>query len=157
MIKRNIYTSLSGQPFALAELDREERSLIDVLITRHVGATTWPEFRNFYIRAVDDLYSTRGLTRRQVTETSVWKIAQDLNGRVMIRLGLAVPPDYRDTLSDLIQSDFPTQKAFCDATGLAGDLVSHVLSKRKHLALDTLTDALQRIGYRLQIVPVEKA
>ena len=157
MIKGSIYTSLTGETFSLADLDADERRLMDELVARHRSAATWPEFRNHYIRAVDDLYASRGLPRREVTDTPVWKIAQDLNGRVMVRLRLAVPPDYRDKLADLIRADFPTQKAFCEATGLTEDLVSHVLARRKHLAIDTLTGALERIGYRLQIVPIEAA
>lgn len=157
MIKGSIYTSLTGQLVTLADLDAEERRLVDELVTRHRSASTWPEFRNHYVRTVGAFYEARGLPRRQIVETPVWKIAQDLNGRVMIRLGLAVPPDYRDALGELIRAAFPTQRAFCEATGLTEDLVSHVLSKRKHLAIDTLSGALERIGYRLQIVPVEKA
>lgn len=65
-------------------------------------------------------------------------------------------PYYRDSLGTIIRSDYPTQKAFCDATGLTEDLVSHVLARRKHLAIDTLSEALRRIGYRLAIVPIEK-
>jgi hypothetical protein len=36
---------------------------------------------------------------------------------------------------------------------LAEDLISHVLARRKHLAIDTLTEALDKIGYRLEIRP----
>lgn len=32
-------------------------------------------------------------------------------------------------------------------------MLSHVLAKRKHLAVDTLADALAKIGYMLRIVP----
>ena len=56
----------------------------------------------------------------------------------------------------MIRTVFPTQKAFCDATGLSEDLVSHVLARRKHLAIDTLSEALRRIGYHIEIVPTEK-
>ena len=77
MIKGSIYTSLTGETFSLADLDADERRLMDELVARHRSAATWPEFRNHYIRAVDDLYASRGLPRREVTDTPVWKIAQD--------------------------------------------------------------------------------
>ena len=157
MIKRSIYTALNGQAFALADLDADERKLVDDLVTRERTSTSWAEFRNYYIHTVGDFYLARGLSRREVGTAAAWLIAQDLNGRLMIRLGLAVPSDYRDRLNELIRSAFPTQRAFCDATGLSEDLVSHVLSKRKHLGIDTLSGALEKIGYRLQIVPAEKA
>jgi hypothetical protein len=157
MIKGSVYTALDSEVFSLADLDPDERKLVDDLVSRQRSAQSWPAFRNYYVRTVGDFYTTRGLSRRQVGDTAVWQIAQDLNGRLMVRLGLAVPPDYRDRLAELIRSAFPTQKAFCEATGLSEDLVSHVLARRKHLAIDTLSDALKRIGYRLQIVPIEKA
>ena len=34
------------------------------------------------------------------------------------------------------------------------DLLNLVLAGRKHLGIDTLTNALDRIGYRIQIVPI---
>ena len=119
----------------------------------------WSAYANYYMATVGNFYHPRGLTPRQITETPVWKIAQDLKSRLMIAAGDALPPgpDYRDRLSDLIRSAFPTQRAFCEATGLSEDLVSHVLSKRKHLSIDNLSEALRRIGYRLDIVPAEKA
>jgi hypothetical protein len=159
MTRGHTYTTLRGQTIEVAGLDADERRVVDDLISRQRTVAHWTEFANFYMPAVGDLYLPRGLSRRQITETPVWKIAQDLNSRLMVAAGEARAPscDYRDTLGELIRSAFPTQKAFCDATGLSEDLVSHVLNKRKHLAIDTLADALQRIGYRLQITPAEKA
>lgn len=157
MIKGSLYTTLSGEAFSLADLDPDERRLLDDLIAKARSVTNWTDYANYYMPRVGDFYLARGLTRRQITALPVWKMAQDLKGRLMIRAGEALPPDYRDTLGELIRSDFPTQKAFCEATGLSEDLVSHVLARRKHLAIDTLSDALKRIGYQLQIVPAEKA
>ena len=54
----------------------------------------------------------------------------------------------------LILKNFPTRKAFCDATGLSEDMLSHVLARRKHLAVDTLTNALEKIGYTIHITPL---
>ncbi|MBO0698851.1 MAG: hypothetical protein J2P46_10685 [Zavarzinella sp.] len=157
MIKGSLYTTLNGEVFSLADLDRGERRLVNDLIARQRSVSEWTEYANYYMRAVGDFYRPRGLTGRAVTSLPVWKIAQDLKSRLMVRAGEALPPDYRDKLGALIRSDFPTQKAFCEATGLSEDLVSHVLARRKHLAIDTLSDALKRIGYQLQIVPAEKA
>jgi hypothetical protein len=36
-------------------------------------------------------------------------------------------------------------------------MLSHVLSKRKHLAIDTLADALARVGYSIHIVEAPKS
>jgi len=89
---------------------------------------------------VDKFYSAKGLTRRQIFQTVGWQIAQDLSGRLMIAKGLARPSDYRDEIEDLIEGRFRTRREFCEATGLSEDMLSHVLAKRKHLAIDTLAD-----------------
>lgn len=157
MIKGSLYTTLNGEAFSLADLDADERRLVNEVVAKAKSVSDWTDYANYFMRAVGDFYQARGLTRRAIVALPVWKIAQDLKGRLMVRAGEAVPPDYRDRLEALIRSEFPTQKAFCEATGLSEDLVSHVLAKRKHLAIDTLSGALERIGYRLQIVPIEKA
>jgi hypothetical protein len=61
--------------------------------------------------------------------------------------------DYRDELEHLILTRFKTRRQFCQATGLSEDMLSHVLARRKHLAIDTLNAALERIGYTLHISP----
>lgn len=53
----------------------------------------------------------------------------------------------------MIRTHFHTRREFCEATGISEDMLSHVLAGRKHLAIDTLSQALARIGYRLQITP----
>ena len=72
-----------------------------------------------------------------------------------VEAGLARVPDYRDELDALIRSRFQTRREFCQATGLTEDMLSHVLSGRKHLAIETLSEALQKIGFSLRIVPVK--
>lgn len=42
------------------------------------------------------------------------------------------------------------------ATGLSEDMLSHVLAGRQDLSLAAMTKALERIGYRLRIVPALK-
>jgi hypothetical protein len=49
--------------------------------------------------------------------------------------------------------DFSSRRAFCEATGLSEDMLSHVLAGRKDFALDTLTEALAKIGYGLPFLP----
>jgi hypothetical protein len=71
----------------------------------------------------------------------------------MIESGVASRGDYRDDLEHLIRTKFASRRAFCEATGLSEDMLSHVLAKRKNLAIETLADALDKIGYSLQIGP----
>ena len=63
------------------------------------------------------------------------------------------PPTTATNLEQIIRERFATRRQFCEATGLSEDMLSHVLARRKHLAIDTLQDALSKIGYSLRIVP----
>ena len=73
--------------------------------------------------------------------------------RLAVAQGVARNPDYRDEIEELIRTRFKTRREFCEATGLSEDMLSHVLARRKHIAIDTLSEALSRIGCFLRIVP----
>jgi hypothetical protein len=118
------------------------------------GRSKWAEFRNQWMAAVSALYMPRGLSRPEITASYLYRVAQDLGNRLGVQEGTMSPPDYRDELEDLIRTRFPTQRAFCEATGISEDLLSHVLARRKHFAIDTLADALARIGFGLHITPL---
>jgi hypothetical protein len=153
MNRNKTYTDLKGRVIVLADLDAEERELVDELKSYAAAHPDWNEYGNYWMPKVYALYKARGLTRRETIATDVWRIAQDIGGRIAVAAGLARAPDYRDDLESLISTHFPTRRAFCEATGLSEDMLSHVLAKRKHLAVDTLNEALGRIGYALHIAP----
>jgi hypothetical protein len=148
-----VYVDLDGNEIVLAGLDAEERRLVARLRRRARANPDWDAFDNYWTKAVPAFYQARGLARKAVPRTLVWRIAQDLSGRLGIAAGLIRPDDYRDELEDLIREKFPSRRAFCEATGIAEDMLSHVLAGRKDLSLEALTQALARIGYRLRIVP----
>jgi hypothetical protein len=157
MARKDTYTDLDGSTYALSALDAEERALVDrcqkVIDDNH----DWFKYSNYWMPEVHKLYTARGLSRREITKTDVWRIAEDLGGRLMVACGLARHPDYRDEIEELIRGRFRTRREFCEATGLSEDMLSHVLAKRKHLAIDTLADALARIGYAIHIAPLPDA
>ena len=156
MARRETYTMLEGQECSLADLDDQERKLVTLLRRRATTHPDWNDFDGYWLRRVAAFYDARGLTRKQSSRTMVFRIAQDLSSRLAVASGMARMPDYRDELEELIQERFPTRRAFCKATGLSEDMVCHVLARRKHVAIDTLAEALARIGYRLRIVPLER-
>jgi len=153
MIRPDEYVDLSGRCFSLAALDAQERALIQQLEARAASRPDWNDYSNFWIAKVGDFYKARGLTRKETIGTVPYRIGQDLCSRIGIKAGLVRPSDYRDELEGLIRTRFRTRREFCEATGLSEDMLSHVLAKRKHLAVDTLADALAKIGYTLHIVP----
>jgi hypothetical protein len=146
------YRDLRGREYRLTDLSLDEQAFVRRLIAEAERLDDWNAFDNYWMTELAAFYETRGLTRRQMQETAAYRIAQDLSGRIAVRHGLAEPPDYRDELEDLIHREFATRHAFCEATGLSDDMVSHVLARRKQLAIDTLETALSKIGYGLRII-----
>ena len=149
------YVDLKGRSYSLADLDPRERIVMRELMANS-SRRDWSAFRNYWISRVDEFYSARGLSRREIQRSLLYRIGQDLGSRLAVASGVARAPDYRDELEQIIRSGFRTRRDFCKATGLSEDMLSHVLSRRKHLAVDTLAAALDRIGYALRVVPVQR-
>jgi hypothetical protein len=147
------YITLDGEKINLVHLDARERKLLGRIIRRARTNPDWDAFDNWWTIAVPAFYVARGLPRKAVPLTLPWKIAQDQSGRIAIAAGLVRPDDLQGDLEELIRNQFPSRRAFCEATGISEDMLSHVLAGRKDLSLAKLTDALGRIGYRLRIVP----
>ena len=154
--KNDTYVDMKGRSFSLAELDSPERTLVRELKSSSTRQD-WTGFSNFWMTRVHKFYSARGLGRREIRESLVFRIGQDLASRLAVAAGLARAPDYRDELEEIIRLSFRTRRDFCKATGLSEDMLSHVLSRRKHLAVDTLAAALDRIGYALRVVPTQRS
>jgi hypothetical protein len=154
MIRTKTYTTLDGEVISLANLDAQEQRLVSLLRKRARTHPDWTDFDNYWMKRVADFYDARGLSRKKSSQTPVFEIAQDLSSRLAIASGMTRLGDYRDELEEIIRTKFRTQREFCEATGLSEDMLSHVLRRRKHLAIDTLAEALHRIGYGLHIKPL---
>jgi DNA-binding phage protein len=148
----NNYIDLNGREIPLDGLDREEKTLVEELETQ-AQILSWNGFENYWSRRVAQFYDSRGVSRKQSSQSAVFKIAQDLTNRIGIQEGHVRPPDYRDELEAIIQSRFRTRREFCQKTGLSEDMLSHVLARRKHLSIESLVQVLDAIGYRIQLVP----
>lgn len=152
----DFYVDLDGNEIALESLDAEERQLFGRIRRRARTHPDWCGFDNYWLQAVHNFYDARGVSRKSLIRSPLYRIGQDLSSRLGIAAGLVRPDDYRDELEELVRDQFPSRKAFCKATGLSEDMLSHVLAGRKDLSLASLTRALERIGYRLRIAPVPK-
>ncbi len=154
MRQDDVYVDLNGNTIYLTHLDADERKFLARIRRRARTNPDWDAFDNYWTVAVPSFYEPRGLPRKAVPRTTLWRIAQDLSGRIAVAAGIARLGDYRDELEELIREKFPSRRAFCEASGLSEDMLSHVLAGRKDLSLAKLTEALERIGYRLRIVPL---
>ena len=156
MKQADVYLDLKGREISLVELTAAERSLIADMKAAAKKAADWSAFSNVWMARIADLFADQNLTRPQIRKTVVYRVCQDLDSRLAVSQGLARQPDYRDELAVLIEQRFETRRAFCEATGLSEDMLSHVFAGRKHLAINTLEESLHRIGYALHIVPSAK-
>lgn len=147
------YVDLDGITYLLKGLDPDERRLVARLRRRAKQNPAWDDFDNYRTVAIPAFYQARGLARKAVPRTVPWRIAQDLSSRLGIAQGYIAPDNYRSQLEALVRKHYPSRRAFCEATGLTEDMLSHVLAGRKDLSLEALTQALERIGYCLQITP----
>jgi hypothetical protein len=156
MSRQAEHTTIGGERIGLSDLTDDEQFLVRILKRKADNCQDQNEFDNYWMKSVSELYLAAGLAHRQIQQTKPYRIARDLSERVSIRLGVARPPDYRDQLAELIRTQFVSRKAFCDATGLSEGMLSHVLARRKHLSIDSLEKALDRIGYTLHLLPKTK-
>jgi hypothetical protein len=147
------YTDLRGDLWDLSTLDAEERRLFNRLCA-YARRHTYEECWNLAFRQIAALYDRRGKSRSAARRTLLFRVVQDLVSRKLVEQGEARPPDYRDDLEELIRTHFATRRAFCKVTGISEAMLSHVLAKRKHLAIDTFAEALSRAGFRLRISPL---
>jgi hypothetical protein len=148
------YVDLRGNVLALSGLSKKERAVVDRLQALAAKNPEWHEYHNAWMEEMRHLCTALGISRREMIETIVYRLGQDLGGRLGIGQGKTRLSDYRDELEQLILTRFPTRRQFCEATGLSEDMLSHVLARRKHLAIDTLNAALEKIGYTLHISPL---
>ena len=107
---RNEYLDLEGNVIRLGQLDEEERRLVARLRRRSRIERDWGAFDNYWMRALDRFYGRRGLSAEQIERTPVYRIAEDLSGRLEIDLGLARAPDYRDELEEVIRTRVLAQR-----------------------------------------------
>jgi hypothetical protein len=149
MTERNRYTDSNSRQIQLSGLDAQERRLVDVLKQMAEVSRVPSSFDAFWMREVSAFYELRKFSRKEIQQTVVYRIGQDLSQQLAIRLGVARQPDYRDRLEELIRTQFRSRREFCQATGLSEDMLSHVLARRKHLSVEALEQALGRIGYEL--------
>jgi hypothetical protein len=154
MKTNDIYTDLKGKLWKLSELSSDEQDLLAELFEYAQQCGDWTNYRNHWMAEVNRFFATRGMNRQEMQQTAVYRIAQDVGSRMAVSAGVARTTDYRDELENIIRTRFRTRREFCEATGLSEDMLSHVLARRKHLAINTLSEALEKVGYTIHITPL---
>jgi hypothetical protein len=154
-VNKNLtYIDMEGHELSLVHLDPQELNLVRKLVRRATRRPDWCDFDSFWSQAVQQFYIDRGVPGEVIAQTTVFQIAQDLSGRLGVASGLVRHDDYLADLGQIISDRFDDKnRAFCKATGISEDMLSHVLAGRKDFSMQSLEKALDKIGYVLRIQP----
>ncbi|MGE0711542.1 MAG: hypothetical protein AB7N76_30085 [Planctomycetota bacterium] len=144
----SVYRSLSGRRHDLDPLTPEERAFLDEIFAFYRQQPAWEEFHRRWV----ELGRARVWQEKIAVGSTPYRICQDLTARIGIAEGKVSPPDYRDHLADLIEARFGSRSAFCKQTGVDPGHLSRVLAGKKHLASNTLFDALAALGVQIDLV-----
>jgi len=148
------YVDRHGTKISLVHLSVGERNLVRKLIRQAKEHPDWDEFDCFWPQAIQKFYLARNVPGKVIIQTAVYQIAIDLSSRLGIVCGLVRSEDYLGDIEQIIHERFESVKrGFCKATGLSEDMLSHVLAGRKDFSMQSLAQALDKIGYVLRVLP----
>ena len=142
------YRTVTGRTFDLTQVSPEERRFLREIVTLFRATPDWNNFAAKWTSVFD---------RFELPDSSpAYRIAQDLEARLGIVQGKVAPPDYRDSLADLIAEHFGSRYKFCQATGVDAGHLSRVLAGRADLSLDLLRQ-LQKPLHAVMILEPERS
>ena len=143
------YQTLKNEIYDLASLPPDQRKIFETVWNLYEQGPDWDKFSTFWLARVDGLQPK--LTRKEIVETPIFKILEDMDSRLAIKQDHARRGDYRDELQVIVDQNFPSRYAFCQTIGLDEGYLSRVLNKRQHISMKKLTQILSTIGYELTI------
>ena len=143
------YQTLKQEMYDLDALPPEQHSIYEAVWDVYQQKPDWDTFTAFWLAQVERLHPQ--CTRKDITETPIFKICEDLDARLAINQGYTRPSDYRDELQRIIEQQFPSRYAFCQRIGLDEGYLSRVLNKRQHISMKKLAHILDALGYEVTI------
>jgi hypothetical protein len=143
------YRTLRNAVYDVTALPPEQKKIYEKVKRFSDKRPHWDRFTGFWVRQMDTLQPA--LTRKEIVNTPIWKICEDMDSRIAIEQGYARRSDYLDELLDLIESKRRSPRAFCREVGLDEDYLNRVLNKRQPFSLRKLEKVLDALGYELTI------
>jgi len=144
-----VYQTITGRRISLSKLSRSEKSFLSSVRQKYHARLEWTRFAAWW----NVEFRKSGLS----TRSSVYRICQDLEARLGIHQGSVSPPDYRDSLADLIDEQFGSRLEFCQSTGVDPGQLSRVFAGRADLSLRALQKVLGVLQAQLVIQTKEQA
>lgn len=143
------YQTITGRRISLSRLSRTEKEFLSTVRRKYHARLDWTRFGAWW----NAEFARTGLS----AESAVYRICQDLEARLGINQGTVSPPDYRDSLADLIDEQFGSRLQFCRATGIDPGQLSRVFAGRADLSLRALQSVLAVLQAHLVIQTKEQA
>src|SRR5262245_17519579 len=144
-----IYQTITGRRIPVSKLSRAEKEFLSRVQQKYHARPEWTRFAAWWSAE----FTRTGLSAR----SAAYRICQDLEARLGIHQGSVSPPDYRDFLADLIDSQFGSRQEFCQATGVDPGQLSRVFAGRADLSLRALHKVLEVLQAQLVIQTQEQA
>lgn len=137
------YETITGRRLALSKLKKIEREFLTAVGKKYKTGPEWTRFAAWWYGE----FVRTGLT----SDSVAYRVCQDLEARLGIDQGKVSPPDYRDYLADLIDTQFGSRQEFCKRTGVDPGQLSRVFGGRADLSIRALQSVLEVLHARLVI------
>ncbi|MCI0462693.1 MAG: hypothetical protein L0Z62_37565 [Gemmataceae bacterium] len=144
-----IYQTITGGRISLSNLTDAEHNFLTKIAKKYSSRQDWTRFAAWW----NAEFNAAGLT----TSSVVYRICQDLEARLGIDQGKVSPPDYRDFLVELIDTQFGSRQAFCRATEVDPGQLSRVLASRGDLSMKVLQKVFEVLHGHLVIQTEEES
>lgn len=144
-LKDAIYRTITGRPIDLGTLNPTERKFLAAVLAKYRRHPEWSKFASWWLVGFD----TVGLP----DASPVYRICQDLEARLGIKQGKVDPPDYRDSLADLIEVLYGSRYRFCKKHKIDQGHLSRVLHGKTELSMDLLLKILEALEAALVVQP----
>jgi hypothetical protein len=145
----SVYQTITGLRIPLSKLSVMEHSFLELVAKKYGPKLDWTRFAAWWYAE----FKAAGLN----SSSAVYRICQDLEARLGIKQGKVSPPDYRDYLVDLIDTQFGSRQEFCRVTELDPGQLSRVLAGRGDLSMKILLKVLEVLHAQLVIQSEEVA
>ena len=143
-----IYQTITGGRIALANLSEAEHAFLAKVAKKYNARQDWTCFAAWW----NAEFNASGLA----TSSVAYRICQDLETRLGIDQGKVAPPDYRDFLIELIDTQFGSRQEFCRRPEVDPGQLSRVLASRGDLSIRVLQKVLEVVHAHLVIQTEEE-
>ncbi len=144
-----IYQTITGGRIPMSNLTDAEHGFLTKIAKKYSSRQDWTRFAAWW----NAEFNAAGLA----TSSVVYRICQDLEARLGIDQGKVSPPDYRDYLVELIDTQFGSRQEFCRATEVDPGQLSRVLASRGDLSMKVLQKVLEVLHAHLVIHTEEES